>query len=363
MSSTGTLHLNIRTHKLGTPYSVAFPNFSRPEPVGCYSINESRELEDNANNAGYLRIPPQTDFPLDLNAGIEQVQRKPPEPDYHDIAQLCRYISLHPKLLQLQADVITFRGILRQIMGTPYERQKDYCLVATLFHGSIYLAKLETPEQREERQQMPSQQQDMCSWGFKFEQYCTTHDPQEKPITDVPVNESKEFACIYSSKLNGLKLLYGAEMDCIKSTQRLDLRQESQLRAAQFVELKTSALDMNFRQQRSFDNYKSSNWWCQSYLVGIGSILAGLRDPQGMLHEIKEYDVRTLHRNKPWSAAAMANFLYDFLHELKTLMAHLNTPEATVRLDFKAAQSQVYYTVLKDEQVLPTWYRQQLSNN
>ncbi|KAM8720706.1 hypothetical protein ACLKA7_006703 [Drosophila subpalustris] len=367
----GALHLNVRLHKLGAQFSGAFPKLSQPQPIGFYSVNEAGEFQDNASVASYLFVPPESTLPLNLNAGIENVQRKGPQPEFRDIQQLCQYISNHQELLvktsngqlRLADDFVTFRGILRLIMCTPYESQKDYKLMATRLNGTIYIAKVETEADRLEREQMTQKQLVMCSWGFKFEQYCTTDKPNVPPITSTPVNEAKEFACVYHCKLNGLNLFYGAEMDGIKSDRIVDLKDPQQLKSVEFVELKTAAYQLNRNQQRSFDNYKSLNWWCQSYLVGIRTILAGLRDYQGLLRCIKEYNVAELHRHKPWSPAAVVTFLSKFLHEVKSLIEHVDDPNdpPVVMLDYIAVQGQVLYTVLQGTDrppMLPDWYRQ-----
>lgn len=224
MNCERTLRVNVRLHNFGTPFNGAFPDISRPEAIGYCCVNEEREYQDDASNASYLYLPPKSAFPLDLNAGIEQVQRKNSVSDYHAIQQMCHYIYNHQELLKespdglkLSVDFVTFRGALRQIMCTPYERQNDCRLVATRLNGTIYLSRVDTEEQRLEREQMTRRHLDMCSWGFKFEQYCTTPAPNMVPDTSGPVNESKEFACVFRCKLDGLHLLYGAEMDCMKS--------------------------------------------------------------------------------------------------------------------------------------------------
>ncbi|KAH8418904.1 hypothetical protein KR222_003803 [Zaprionus bogoriensis] len=367
-SGERTFRVNVRLHNFGTPFVGAFPDISRPEPIGYYCLNEDREFQDDASNAAYLYLPPKSALPLDLNAGIEKVQRKPAVSDYHAIQQMCQYIYNHQELLResdtglkLPADFVTFRGALRQIMCTPYERQNDYRLLATRLNGTIYLTRADTEAQRLEREQMSRRHLDMCSWGFKFEQYCTTPDPNIAPETSAPVNESKEFACVYRCKLDGLYLLYSAEMDCMRSDVVVNLDAPKQLSSVEFVELKTSAFDMNKKQQRSFDFYKSLNWWSQSFLVGIQTILAGLRDNNGLAHEIKEYSVSELHRNKPWSPAATGIFLSKFLHELKAVMEHINDSHTVVVLDYRAYKSSVVYSVLASdhgEPMLPEWYRQ-----
>lgn len=229
MSTSGkncerTLRVNVRLHNFGTPFTGAFPVISRPEAIGYFCLNEERKYQNDASNAAYLVLPAKREFPLDLNAGIEQVQRKKPVSDYHAIQHMCQYIYNHQELLRessdgmrVTADYVTFRGSLRQIMCTPYERQKDYRLLAMRLNGTIYLTRVDTEEQRVESEQMTPRHLDMCSWGFKFEQYCTSSHPNTPPDTSGPVNESKEFNCVYRCQLDGLHLLYGAEMDCMKS--------------------------------------------------------------------------------------------------------------------------------------------------
>ncbi|KAH8387834.1 hypothetical protein KR093_009768 [Drosophila rubida] len=374
----GTLYANVHLHRSGTNYTGVFPHLSRPRPIGCYSINEACQFQDDTSNACYLRLPPHSEFPLDLNAGIKQVQRKGVKQKYHNIHQLFQYICIHQERLLQKSDTnadngaiklpyefVTFRGILRQIMCTPYERRKDYRLMATRFNGTIYLAKVETEADIIERETMSGQMKTMCSWGYKFEQYCTTPDPKVAPDTSTPVNENKEFACIYDCELNGLRLFYGAEMDGIKSDVSVDLNDPKQLEAAEFVELKTCAKELNYYQKRAFDSNKTLNWWCQSFLVGIRSIYVGLRDRAGFTREIKEFAVNTLHCNKPWSPAAVSTFLANFLKELKLVMERIDKSDAIVMVDFKAGQGRVSYTVLpgdnvqdEEEQFLPPWYRQ-----
>ncbi|EDW00133.1 decapping nuclease DXO homolog [Drosophila grimshawi] len=363
--STGDLGVNVRLHKLGSKFDGEFPHFSRPDPIGFYSVDEAGEFQDNASNLTYLRLPHISSLPLDLNAGIEKVQRKRIDSDYRDIFQLCQYIYNHQELLRksstgclvLSADFVTLRGILRQIMCTPYEINGDYRLMATRLNGTIYISKMQTDEHIK-REQLSRKMKNMCSWGFKFEQYCSTSNPAVAPDTNEPVNEAKEFACIFRSKLNGLRLMYCAEMDCIKSDVQMNLSDPKQLRAAEFIELKTTTNKMNGYCRSLFNNYKSCNWWSQSFLVGIATIIAGKRDNKGLTHVIQEYSVGELHRNKPWSAAAMTIFLSDFLHALKTLMEHIDDPHAVLMLEYKDNQKKVMYTVIEDEPLLPEWYRQ-----
>lgn len=123
---------------------------------------------------------------------------------------------------------------------------------------------------------------------------------------------------------------------------------------------------MTQKQQHTFDNYKSLNWWSQSFLVGIDTIIAGLRDDNGLVHDIKEYSVRELYRHKPWSPAAMTTFLSNFLHELKSLMHRIKDSNAVVIIDYKAGRNKIQYSVRRGPDVkpiLPEWYRQMMQDS
>ena len=52
-------------------------------------------------------------------------------------------------------------------------QQEPWKLLATLNHGTIYLRELETDEKREREASMSSREQEMCYWGYKFEDYMT----------------------------------------------------------------------------------------------------------------------------------------------------------------------------------------------
>ncbi|KAH8245249.1 hypothetical protein KR032_007283 [Drosophila birchii] len=365
----GTLRLPWTQHRFGEQFRQPFPNLSRPRCIGCCSITGKRFIDDTSK-VNYLYGPPFPDLPLDLNAGIADVIRKQPGHEQKDLEFMLRYIDHHkaellgprstqPETLGLRAHFVTLRGILRQIMCLQYERNCVFRIKATLLNGTIYMAKEETEQQRLRKENMTKRDWDMCSWGYKFEQYVTCDHPQSRPVTDVPVDEGDEFLAMFSSQLNGIDLLYGAEVDCIASKEPVDFKDPKVLDNLKFVELKTSAYQMTAGQRRSFENYKSANWWSQSFLVNIETIYAGLRDEKGLVRDIQEFDVRRLARNKPWSPSAMTLFLVEFLSQLRGLMEAIDDPYAVIQVDFNSYDRIVSYKVLRGEehQILPDWYR------
>jgi len=65
-----------------------------------------------------------------------------------------------------------------------------------------------------------------------------------------PVNEQEELCVMFRAKLNNRCLLFGAEMDGVKSTSVINSC--SELAEAQFIELKTSRFIETARQNQNF---------------------------------------------------------------------------------------------------------------
>lgn len=220
----GVIRMPWSQHKHGMNFRHPFPKMTQPECIGLFSITD-REYQDDARNAAYL-CDPFPELPIDLNQGIENVIRKKPA-IMSDLEYLLKYIESHQKeffvvkgdTIQLETDFIAFRGVLRQIMCLQYERRQDLRIRATRMNGTIYVNKEDTEEQLAQEAAMTTRHLAMCSWGFKFEQYLTSGQPCADPVTNVPVNEGVELGALFRSNINGIRLLYGAEMDCIVSSQ------------------------------------------------------------------------------------------------------------------------------------------------
>lgn len=115
-------------------------------------------------------------------------------------------------------------------------------------------------------------------------------DPKVKPRTDTPVNESEEFCCMFSTKLDKCCLLFGAEMDGIESEETVDI-EATDLNSLKFVELKCNRRPLNKWNEQSFLRYKLRNWWCQCYLVGVSRMIVGQRTDRGVVDELQVLDI------------------------------------------------------------------------
>jgi hypothetical protein len=95
---------------------------------------------------------------------------------------------------------------------------------------------------------------------------------------------------MFRSRLGDSSIIYGAEMDgfqlirndVTKSIDEIDLSSDGH-----FVEMKTSRLIENDRQQNSFCRYKTQKWWAQSFMVRLIQIQCVL--------DIRHLDIRCIY--------------------------------------------------------------------
>lgn len=164
-----------------------FPSISQPKIVGCFSLNGNREYMADARNCKYVykNYNQSNRVQYDLNIGIENVIRKPESSTDEKASHLLEFILRNKQKLRQQTsqrnrdkiltpDIVCFRGLLRLIMCTPYERRDAWIILATKYKGTIYLCARDTEKQTQERNNQTEVTKRILSYGFKFEQYILT---------------------------------------------------------------------------------------------------------------------------------------------------------------------------------------------
>lgn len=314
-------------------------SISKPFIIGYFSVDQNRLFIPDESNCKYLKLPPK-DEPIrfNLNEGYELVQHKPESANKEKLDHILKFILLNLKKLVavnanrksadkfLNFDIICFRGKLRMLMCTPYEFRDGWTLIATKWKGNIYLCELKTEKDVLKQQTETEQSKKICSYGFKFEQFVMSgklgwlkisnsiiqfilfvDSPAAEPITSTPVLEAEEFCCMFTTKLENTRILYGAEMDGIESDTAVDLS-TSNLNDLKFTEVKVRMKPSNQRQVENFHRFKTRNWWCQSYLTNVPKIVVGLRTESGIVDQLESinvesmprmYEVRILCKSKP----------------------------------------------------------------
>ncbi|XP_072935973.1 decapping and exoribonuclease protein-like [Epargyreus clarus] len=308
-------------------YSKPFPDFGKPKIIGFIGLE----------NLKFARIVKDANVRLNLNRNMNEVIRKPPDLDVK-LTELLRFLLENEIRLKYvgadtldAADFFCYRGLMTCLACTPYEKREPWKIVAVLHKGSIYLCARETEEQKQRKQRATEEEKKFASWGFKFEQYMLSDGPKSQPNPNVPVDETKEFSLIFKTNLNEHTILYGAEMDGIRCDTPINPPPSSEagvdeivkyLSTKEFIELKTNRHIEFSNQERSFRQFKTKKWWCQSFLVGITKILCGFRDHFGIVEELKVYEVSDLPKISKnfWDPNICFNFLDAFLKFVKTCL-------------------------------------------
>lgn len=73
----------------------------------------------------------------------------------------------------LNTDFIAWRGHFTKFLITPYQTREPWKMAVTKFKGTIYISEVETEKSRQERVNRSPIHQEMCYWGYKFEDYMT----------------------------------------------------------------------------------------------------------------------------------------------------------------------------------------------
>ncbi|XP_050358377.1 decapping nuclease DXO homolog [Nymphalis io] len=309
-------------------YKKSFPKFTKPKIIGYI----------NFENLKYARNICEEKVNFDLNLHLDKVKRKPANLDVK-LTELLKFLLEHEARLNFpiqdklnDAKFFCYRGLMTCVASTPYEKKEPWEIVAILHKGNIYLCARDTPDKTKRKKEMSERDKQFTSWGFKFEQYILSDKPDTLPNPDVPVDEAEEFSLVMTTNLNGHKIVYGAEMDGIRcdkepvSTPPNTDDPETiiqYLSSQEFIELKTNRHIEHLKQDKNFKTFKTKKWWLQSFLVGINTILCGFRNDNGLVEELKLYNVKDLPKisKKFWDPNVCFNFLDTFFTFVKRSLA------------------------------------------
>ena len=179
------------------------------------------------------------------------------------------------------------------------------------YKGTYYLCEIETEAKRNERLNMDEKQAQFTYWGFKFESYITSDEPNKTPngLDDVPDPENN-CATVVATSINNHALTYAGEVDCCLSEQHSSLNNYCEIKTSKG----TSINDLNFER-----NPKFFKWWLQSYLVNIESIQVGLRDDNGIVRQVVACSTNQIYQavSRRNNDSLCFNFLNGFLDLIK----------------------------------------------
>jgi len=308
----------------------AAPTLRHPLLIGEFSLDTNREFHHDVRNLSFVSIdwePSHTKHVnFDLNTSMDQVKRASDvKRNTEKLDTILRWILLNRykfavspqpgeqcakghRIASLSTDFVCFRGLLRDLMCAPYQRD-GFIILATRWRKTIYLCAIDTPEKIRENENRSESQKKMCSWGHKFEQFMTEG---EDPATGM--DECKEYCCVLRSRLESHSLVYAAEVDGVDPGKY----RPPHAHLTAFVELKTSKEIVTERDRTKLQKFKLQKWWSQCFLVGIPRVVCGFRDDQGTVTSLRTFLVSEMPQSQNyWSTDVMINFLDALLTWLK----------------------------------------------
>ncbi|KAH7937423.1 hypothetical protein HPB49_011997 [Dermacentor silvarum] len=240
----------------------------RPSRISCHHctlLQQPQWLRPFVRPSGYLILP---DF-LHISAVLADtvVPRRMSKPfcDETSFLFFLRHNITGSALdsLLLHTDFVCYRGLLTRLACTAYEAREDWLLAACRFRGSIYLCAFETESERKRRLEDAAdpRRDRMSFWGYKFEQYMVSAEPEGVPDVDAVVNECEEYCIVVRSRLESHSLVFGAEVDGVDPRVHRHGRQSQPGSTGSYVELKTSRDCLSEQQYRNFCRFKLLKWW------------------------------------------------------------------------------------------------------
>lgn len=165
-------------------------NYQKPTLISHYSLDRNRQFINSEINTFTRPSPGNLDLGFPPN--------NTPHPHEH-LDHLLQQIKI-------QGDIYTYRGILTQLFILPYTTttlsidisRVNGCLLMCNTHNTSQVIDLN------------------CFRGYKFESLCTN-----KQVLD------GEYCAIFKGKLDGMRLLFGAEIDCLKDGEYCELKTHS----------------------------------------------------------------------------------------------------------------------------------------
>ncbi|KAF9907355.1 Dom-3 Z [Linnemannia zychae] len=143
-------------------------------------------------------------------------------------------------------------------------------------------------------------------------------DPELTGRLDGIVDTNLQYCTVARTKIGNNSIIMGAEVDCTSEPKKAPPHNP----LSNYIELKTSRVISNAREQNNFEKHKLLKFWAQSFLPGIPTIIVGFRDDDGnvvTVETFKTMEIPRLVRGKEgaWDTTICINFLDAVLNFLR----------------------------------------------
>lgn len=326
----------------------------KPKELFSYSITDRKVTMDDAQ-LKYYYLPEETILkaPIDLAKGIEN-WTQPNEHDAH-LDTLLESLSIHERKTgsKIDAEIITWRGILTKIMTHPYDHfNEQIVLNITYFDGQFFMEEdwQSKQEAKEGKKALDENTKKHIYGGYKFESVALLDKPwnessrQEIESRFDAIPNGDQFVSVVRTQIGDNKILIGGEVDCVfdpcaKGTSR-------------YGELKTTREVKNTKDGAGLER-KMNRAWAQSFLLGVKHIIYGYRTLDHKLTAVDYFKTEDLpmyaSTSSSWSGTDEINFLNFALTKLKDLPKE---EDKLWRLVFDSANKKVDITEVEGESFL-----------
>ncbi|CAK7205944.1 decapping endonuclease targeting mRNA [Sporothrix eucalyptigena] len=321
----------------------------RPKEFTCFSYDDSHALHlDDRSLRWYY--PPQFPQGADLSRGFDTFVKHDDDGVDEHLDSLLAAVAAHEQKTQtkIDAQVLTWRGMMTKIMATPYDDRDGFEMNATFYQGCIFIEenheyKVRTRREQDARQNRPPPRQHpdrpwfppdvMSYWGYKFETLATLPRPWGEVTRDEiegrdaeTVSNKAQYCSVIRTGIGSTILCLGGEVDAV-----WDAKPRTQGAPVRWVELKTSADIQSERDLEVFER-KLLKFWIQSFLLGVPTIVVGFRSRQGKLVRLEEISTEGIpvtiktrsqqaQKPPPWDGDTCINFASTFLGWLRETMS------------------------------------------
>ncbi|KAI8076909.1 uncharacterized protein BX664DRAFT_367400 [Halteromyces radiatus] len=252
-----TKHYNMRLFPVyhTDRYRGSSPTYKQPVEINSYSIDADRRVWFDDRELKYYYPATGTDLTLGYDKFIQRDETVPEHLDtLLDAITDARLKSKDSHVTK--ANIVTWRGIMTKLLCTPYCRNEPWELRVTRYNDTIFIEEQATEDKKKKEAEASVRQQLMCYWGYKFETLSTVSIPPKQMTNDHQelqdrINEGADtniqYCVVVKTSLGKNSLIMGAEVDCT-----IDEKQaKDPLR--HYIELKTSRLIENYKQQNTFE--------------------------------------------------------------------------------------------------------------
>ncbi|KAL2207502.1 Dhp1-interacting protein Din1 [Sarocladium strictum] len=300
----------------------------RPKEFTCFSYDADHQFRLDDSSIKYYYTPR---LGADLSEGFDTFVKNDDSKAEH-LDSLLKTIAAHEEKTgqKIDANLVTWRGMMTKIMAAPFERFDGFEMNVTLYDDCLFIEEDHESKMHSRRNEQPAKPRRgppleyMQFWGYKFETLSTLPKPWAETPRDFienrereVVNNKEQYCSVVRTGVGATTLCLGGEVDAI-----WDSKPVVPGSPINWVELKTS---QEIRGQGDMDAFhrKLMKFWIQSFLLGVPKIIVGFRTRDGILAEVKEIETHTIPEtvnsgpNPQWNADMCVNFAAAFLDWLR----------------------------------------------